>query len=106
MDFLSAAVLSGIVYDFVKMEVKVTTKILQHKLANWMLGDDVIEKLAVEVNKLELNPEMEAADVTATIESSSSLTSLLKSLKPDNNAQTIVNQTHSGSGNNIGIINK
>lgn len=58
MDFLSSAILSGIVYDMLKHHVSITATSIKEKLKNWVVDEAVAPALAKELEKLSLNDEM------------------------------------------------
>ncbi|EOA0320477.1 hypothetical protein ACR80D_005396, partial [Escherichia coli] len=45
MDFLSSAILSGIVYDMLKHHVSITATSIKEKLKNWVIDEAVAPAL-------------------------------------------------------------
>lgn len=106
MDFLTSTILSGIAYDMIKCGVLLSTDNLKEHLKNWIINDSELVVISNELNKLELNDEMSETAIEKRI-NNSELRLLLETIKPvhENN---IINQYHSGTGDNVGrdkIIN-
>lgn len=101
MDFLTSAILSGIAYDVIKCGVLMTTDNLKDRLRDWIIDDYALSMLAGELNKLSLTDEMSESAIERKILSSAELVSLLETIKPISEGNTII-QSHSGSGDNVG----
>lgn len=100
MDFLSSAILSGIVYDMLKHHVSITATSIKEKLKNWVVDEAVAPALAKELEKLSLNDEMSEIAIERKLLDSSEIQKILSSIKPL--AATVIIQNHSGTGDNIG----
>ncbi|EEW7864160.1 hypothetical protein A8X47_004180 [Escherichia coli] len=100
MDFLSSAILSGIVYDMLKHHVSITATSIKEKLKNWVIDEAVAPALAKELEKLSLNDEMSEIAIERKLLDSSEIQKILSSIKP--HAVTVIIQNHSGTGDNIG----
>lgn len=100
MEFLSAAVLSGIVYDLIKHQVQITAESLKDKLRGWVVDEAVAPALAVELERLELNDEMSEKAIERQIAESKDIQSILHNIVP--NTTNVIIQHHSGTGDNIG----
>lgn len=101
MDFLTNTLLSGVLYDGFKKGVEITSDFLKEKLQGWLFDDELLEKLAEQVNALELQDYGEHV-IERKLSESGELQEILKLIKPEQNT-TIgsVTQNHSGSGDNI-----
>ncbi|MEZ8291851.1 MULTISPECIES: GapS6a family protein [Vibrio] len=101
MDFLTSTLLSGVLYDGFKKGVAITSDFLKEKLQGWLFDDELLEKLAEQVNALELQDYGEHV-IERKLSESGELQEILKLIKPEQNT-TIgsVTQNHSGSGDNI-----
>lgn len=100
MEFLSAAVLSGIVYDLIKHQVQITAESLKDKLKGWVFDEAVAPALAVELERLKLNDEMSEKAIERQITESKDIQSILHNIVP--NTTNVIIQHHSGTGDNIG----
>ncbi|UHJ62810.1 hypothetical protein [Vibrio furnissii] len=101
MDFLTSTLLSGVLYDGFKKGLAITSDFLKEKLQGWLFDDELLEKLAEQVNALELQDYGEHV-IERKLSESGELQEILKLIKPEQNT-TIgsVTQNHSGSGDNI-----
>lgn len=101
MDFLTNTLLSGVLYDGFKKGIAITSDFLKEKLQGWLFDDELLEKLAEQVNALELQDYGEHV-IERKLSESGELQETLKLIKPEQNT-TIgsVTQNHSGSGDNI-----
>lgn len=98
MDFFTAAVLSGAVYDLTKRQIKLTADNLKNKLSDWLLDDKTASTMASGLDKLQLSDELSEIAIERRIEKSEELVKLMNTIKPNN---TTITQTHSGSGDNV-----
>ncbi|HFQ5303478.1 GapS6a family protein [Vibrio vulnificus] len=101
MDFLTSTLLSGVLYDGFKKGLVITSDFLKEKLQGWLFDDELLEKLAEQVNALELQDYGEHV-IERKLSESGELQEILKLIKSEQNT-TIgsVTQNHSGSGDNI-----
>lgn len=97
MEFISSAVLSGILYDMLKSGVKLTAYNIKVKLQNWIVGDSIAIEIEKELHKLQLSDDMSESAIEKKIASSNELAALVKKIKPN----AIITQIHSGTGDNI-----
>ena len=97
LDLMSAAVLSGVIYDVLKYQAKVTGQALKSRLKEWVLDDDSADEIA---NGIGINQDMSEAAIKRKIQNSDRLTQLMKEIQPSN--QTNINQIHNGTGDNVG----
>jgi len=99
VEFITGAVLSGILYDMLKYQVGLTAGNIKHKLQGWLIDDSIANAIETELAKLQLSNEMSESAITAKLDSSDKLIALLKEIKPT--IQTTITQTHSGTGDNV-----
>jgi len=97
---MSAAVLSGVIYDVFKYQAKVTGQALKIRLKEWVIDDNSAEEIAREINGIGIDQDMSEAAIKRKIQDSDRLAQLIKEIKPSN--QTNINQIHNGTGDNIG----
>lgn len=100
MDFLTASILSGIVYDMVKNQVSLTSRNIQTRLKGWIVDDSVVERITYELNTLSITDEMSEKSIEKRLSQSQELIALMKNVQTN----TAVSQNHSGSGDNV--VNK
>ena len=101
MKFLSSAIVSGIAYDFIKKGIDFTTEPLKKALAMWVVDDETVCAIADRLKGLGLNEDMSEKAIEKKIAQSEELVSILNRV-PRVRSVYIVNQSHTGSGDNIG----
>lgn len=99
MEFITAAVLSGFLYDMVKQGTALTAENLRIKLRGWILDDITAEKMEDQLNQLEITDELSQVVIERRLNKSSAITQLLAEIKRD--SATVVTQYHSGTGDNV-----
>ena len=107
MDFMTGAILSGLAYDMVCASINFTGDTIKTKFKGWLIDDDIASSIADELIKLELNEDHSPKLIEKKINSSNKFLPLLKKVK--SNQVLNINQSHSGTGDNIGrdkIINE
>lgn len=100
MDFLTATILSGIVYDLIKQSIAITADHLKQRLNDWIIDEVTALKLASGIQQIDNLEDMSEKAIAAKLQSNPEIESLLSNIKPAHNIQ--INQTHTGSGDNIG----
>ncbi len=100
MEFMSATILSGVLYDCLKHGTYVTASKLKEKFQGWIIDDQLATKLESQVTALKLNDEMSEKAITKHIEASLELNRLLREIRPVAQA-SVINQVHNGTGDNI-----
>lgn len=106
MEFITAAVLSGITYDILKRQAYITATSLKERLKGWIVDESITSRLEAQLRQLELNTDMSESAIERKIKESASTLELLKEIKASN---TKIIQNHSGQGDNVGrdkIVNK
>lgn len=104
MDFLTAAICSGIAYDMVCKRVKFTTSTIKERFKTWVIDDAVASVIADELTKLELSEDHSPKYIEKQLNTSQELLTILEKIQPTQ----VINQTSYGSGDNVGrdkIIN-
>ena len=99
VEFITGAVLSGILYDMLKHQVSLTAGNIKEKLQGWLIDDSIANTVEVELAKLQLSNEMSESAIAKKLDCSDELTAILKKIKPT--TQTTIIQTHSGTGDNV-----
>lgn len=99
MDFITGSILSGILYDMLKHQTSLTADNIKQKLRNWLVDDILAAKLENELQKLQLSDSMSETAITKSLTNSSTVAALMKEIKPAK--ETIITQTHTGTGDNI-----
>ncbi len=100
MDFLTATVLSGVVYDMLKNGIGLSVSNLNGRLKEWMVDEIVSPALSEELNRLNLTDEMSEKTLEKEMMRSPTLIELLGKVK--RREGNVIIQSHSGSGDNIG----
>ena len=108
MEFMTATILSGIVYDMLKRSIVVSAQSLKNELIGWIVDESVVQKTAIEINKVQNLELLGERGLQQSFEQNKDLIEILKEIKVEGN-KTTINQKHSGSGDNVGrdkIVNK
>lgn len=103
MEPITTVVLSGILYDMMKHGVTITASNLKHKLKDWLVDDVKADLIEQQISTLNLTDEMSERAIEKSISACSALLEVIKVIQPS--SQTVITQQHSGTGDNIGIIN-
>ncbi len=98
MDFMTSAVLGGIVYDILKNRLTITSQSLQSRLTSWVINDETVVNLATQLNRLDIDAEKSERSIQREIENSEDLSELVETIR---RVQSTITQQHSGSGDNI-----
>ncbi|MFM5271445.1 MULTISPECIES: GapS6a family protein [Aeromonas] len=101
MEFMTATILSGLLYDMLKHGISITATTIKEKLKDWIIDDSSATTFSDELVSLNLNDELSESAIEKRINQSPKILALLSSLKKDSNVTTII-QNHSGTGDNIG----
>jgi len=99
MEFITSAVLSGLLYDMLKHQVSLTADNIKEKLQGWLVDDSIAKSVEIELVKLQLSDEMSESAIANKLASADELAVLLREIK--STTQTTIIQTHSGSGDNV-----
>lgn len=110
MNFLTATILSGVVYDQLKKGGELTGKYIKEKLRGWIIEDADSEKIANKVNLIDEPYKKNEKFLAVAIEEDKELMNILKSIKSEyryeqNNSHSInTGNFVNGSGNSTGNI--
>lgn len=101
MDFVTSALLGGVLYDLVSSPIKLTASYIKAALDNVVnLDDKVANIVAEELSKEEYRNSASKAELTDLIESSNVLQGVVSQL--NEKPQTIMNINAYGSGDAFG----
>ncbi|MCE1058443.1 hypothetical protein LU646_11195 [Pseudomonas alloputida] len=106
MDFITSTIISSAVYDLVKHGVLITASSVKERLGRWISHDVVAEQVAEQISKLGITDELSPIGIERRIDSSAELGRLIQQINASvatvaPSTITTVNQTHSGSGDNV-----
>jgi hypothetical protein len=99
MDFLSAAILSGLIYDGVKEGAAISFDMLKSKLKGWIIGDAKIEEMIEKLKEAGVNEDLAPHAIERKISEHQSLLDLIQQVRISGD-EACVTQT-SVIGNNI-----
>lgn len=103
MDILTASVLSGIIYDGVKMGALIGADMLKPRLQNWLIDDSQIEAMLINLKEAGINEDLAPHAIERKITEHEPLLKLIHSIQAAGDS-TSINQT-SNIGNNISNSN-
>lgn len=98
MEFISSAVLSGILYDLLKNKVLLTAGNIKESLKGWAVDQVLAELVEQELVSIGISDQMSEGAIASKIEASPELMSLLSNI-PQYKSQVTLQYT--GSGDNI-----
>lgn len=106
MDFITSAIISNAAYDIVKHGFLITAGKLKERLGRWINEDVVAEQVALQLAKLEITDEHSPVAIERRIDKSPEFGQLMQQINAHiatvaPSTITTVNQTHSGSGDNV-----
>ncbi|MCC2606583.1 GapS6a family protein [Planctobacterium marinum] len=101
MEFLTAAVLSGIIYDGIKAGATLSGDFLKTKLKNWLVSDEQITEMLKRLKEAGINGDLGEHAIERKINQSEDLLNLLRSI-PASTTEIKVSQS-SEIGNNVYI---
>lgn len=107
MDFITTGVISSTVYDVLKHGLTLSASVLKDRLGQWLKEDIVAEAVASELTKLDLHDGLSEKAIVQQLDQSQAISTLINSINAKAalvapSTITTVNQTHSGSGDNVG----
>ncbi|AMM82859.1 MULTISPECIES: GapS6a family protein [Pasteurella] len=85
MEYLTATILAGLLYDGFKNGSSICYKLLKSKLQGWIIDDNQLNKLVSELKKAGVNEDLASHVIERKINEHPQLTEILKNLKPSNN---------------------
>ncbi|WP_417310922.1 hypothetical protein [Devosia sp.] len=102
-DFMTASILSGIVYDIVKEGVSVKFENLKEKLSDWIVSDERIESIVEQLKTDGVNEDLNQRAIERRVNESQKMLDMIKDIQRSNNTIQITetgnNIINSGSGN-------
>lgn len=99
MEFLTATMLSGLIYDGVKEGASIGFDLLKRKLKNWLINDSEIEKIAELLIDAGINEGLAPHAIERKITEHQELNEFIKTIK---NSGDVVNVTQStNTGHNV-----
>lgn len=99
MEFLTGVVASGFIYDILKAGLTVTAENIKSYFRGYLIDEILATELENHISSLNINSDLSESAIEKRIGSSKNLMNLLSSIK--HSSQTVVNQNHSGSGDNV-----
>jgi hypothetical protein len=82
MDFVSAAILGGILFESIKYSTVLTKDILKRKLVDWVVGDSVAARIIEQAKQLEAEGFQSKQSLIENIDNSPSWQSIMREIKP------------------------
>jgi hypothetical protein len=107
MDFITTGVIASTVYDLLKNSLSLSAKALKSRLGQWVKEEIVADAVADELSKLNLHDGLSEKAISQQLDQSQELAALIREINAKaalaaQSTITTVNQTHSGSGDNVG----
>lgn len=99
-EFLTATILSGVVYDTVKTSAKLTLDNFKAQVKGWLMDEVTAQKVVDEINQIPNLEDYSEKVLTKKLEQNEQLVELLKTIKVDQSVKQVI-QNHSGSGDNV-----
>ncbi len=110
MEYLTAAILSGLIYDGIKDGAKIGFKLLKSKLQGWIADDNQINKIVEQLKEAGVDEDLAPHAIERKINEYQPLTELLQQIKASGNNSYVsqvsnVGHNINGNGNiNVGGI--
>lgn len=82
MDFMTATMLSGLIYDGVKAGATIGFDMLKSKLQGWIVDDFQIQKILEQLKEADINEDLAPHAIERRINEQQSLLRLLQEIKP------------------------
>lgn len=99
MEFMTSAILSGILYDGFVKGARISTGFLKEKLQDWLFDDALLEGLANKLKELNLD-ELGQPAIKKRIETNPDIIKYMQNIKQEQSINQ-VNQNHYGTGDNV-----
>ncbi|SEA82064.1 GapS6a family protein [Alkalimonas amylolytica] len=99
MEFLNAAILSGLIYDGIKTGASIGVDMLKTKLRAWTIDDSELSQLAKHLRDAGINEELNQLAIERRITEHQPLCSLIQKIRPSNSEMHV--KQASGTGHNI-----
>lgn len=101
MDFLTATILSGLIYDGFKSGATIGCGLIKSKLQGWIVDDEQIEKIIEKLQEAGVNEDLAPHVIERKIKEHQPLIELLQEIRPLPTTTTI--QQSSNIGHNINV---
>jgi hypothetical protein len=109
MDYLTASILSGLLYDGAKHGATFTIDFLKSKLQGWLVDEDTIKKIVAELECAGVDEDLAPHAMERKIGKHAPLMELLREIKPNNEVtrqQSVVgHNVHSTGSSTVSIGN-
>lgn len=107
MDFITTGIIASTVYDLLKNGLQLSASSLKDRLEKWIKDDIVAEAVSEELSKLDLHDGLSEKFICQQLDQSQKISTLIRNMNAEisliaPSTITTVNQTHSGSGDNVG----
>lgn len=108
MDFITATILSGAIYDLFKSGVTLGAIQLKNKLKDWLVSDEQSQNIISFLQESGINEDMGQHAIERKINENQPLLDFLKEIKPNKKITHITQQVGSGfnvvsDGGNVSI---
>lgn len=84
MDYLTASIISGVIYDGIKSGVTISSNFLKIKLRNWLIDDDTAIKLEEGISDLNITEEHSELAIEKKILAHEKLNEVIKKIQKTN----------------------
>lgn len=84
MDYLTASIISGVIYDGIKIGVTISSNFLKIKLRNWLIDDDTAIKLEEGISDLNITEEHSELAIEKKILAHEKLNEVIKKIQKTN----------------------
>lgn len=106
MEPLTTGILASALYEVLKHGVTISATALKEQLGGWLHNDTDAGRVEQVIKELDLHDGLSEKAITQQLEQSTALGRLIqeinaKVVQSASSAITTVNQTHSGSGDNV-----
>ncbi len=106
MDFITSTIISGAVYDIIKHGLVITADTVKEKLGRWITQDAIAAEVAEQLSTLGITDELSPVGIERRVDANPELCQLIERINLNlavsaPSTITTVNQTHSGSGDNV-----
>lgn len=96
MDFLTSAILSGLLYDGIKDGAVIGFELLKSKLQGWLIDDNQIKLMVEQLKEAGINEDLAPHAMERKIEAHKPLLDLLKQIKTAENNNCVIQTSNIG----------
>lgn len=101
MDFITASMASGLVYDFLKNGFVESVNRIKSSFKGWVLTDELAKEILDRIEHLNINEDMSEKAIKKVIENDQKFSEILSRVKVDSSVQVNQSVTNSKVVNNI-----